>query len=218
APEKEQSRAGHSLSLYNNFLVSRISARRFAVGGGPTDCVMMALTEYISDKQPDLVLIGVNGGQNSGDMVTFISRVVVPLDATLLGIPATPMSEQALGVKVQFKIAETLTPSIIKKLLREKWPADVFMNVNFRDSPAQAVSGVAIVTQGQRKSGYNLHEMQDPRRQDQCYIIGNAIEGQHIGRKDTDCKAIERGEISITPLHCDLTHRGALRSLSKSFG
>ncbi|MEC8163306.1 MAG: hypothetical protein VX079_01915, partial [Pseudomonadota bacterium] len=131
---------------------------------------------------------------------------------------ATPMSEQALGVKVQFKIAETLTPSIIKKLLREKWPADVFMNVNFRDSPAQAVSGVAIVTQGQRKSGYNLHEMQDPRRQDQCYIIGNAIEGQHIGRKDTDSKAIERGEISITPLHCDLTHRGALRSLSKSFG
>ena len=52
--------------------------------------------------------------------------------------------------------------------------------------------------------------MQDPRRQDQCYIIGNAIEGRYVVRKDTDYKAIERGEVSIT-FHCDLTHYGALK-------
>ena len=218
APEEEQSGAGHSLSLYNNFLVSRISARRFAVGGSPTDFVMIALTEYMSDKRPDFVLSGKNCGQNSEGRVTDIGTIVVALEATLLGIPAIPMSEKSSGVKVQFKTAETFAPSVIKKLLREKWPADVFMNVNFPDVPAQAVSSVSIVTQGRRKSGYNLHEMPDPRRQDQCYIIGNAIEGQHIGRKDTDYRAIERDEISITPLHCDLTHHDALRSLSKSFG
>ena len=218
APEEEQSGAGHSLSLYKPVRVSRISTRRFAVGGSPTDCVMMALTEYMSDKRPDLVLSGVNRGQNLGDDVTYSGTVAGALEATLLGIPAIPMSEKASGVKVQFKTAETLAPSVIKKLLREKWPADVFMNVNFPDVPAKAVSGVSIVPEGRRKSEYNPHEMQDPRRQDQCYIIGNAIEGQHVGRKDTDYKAIERGEISITPLHCDLTHYGALRSLSKSFG
>ncbi|MBG05783.1 MAG: 5'/3'-nucleotidase SurE [Rhodospirillaceae bacterium] len=218
APEEEQSGAGHSLSLYKPVRVSRISTRRFAVGGSPTDCVMMALTEYMSDKRPDLVLSGVNRGQNLGDDVTYSGTVAGALEATLLGIPAIAMSQQVSGVKVQFKTAETLAPSVIKKLLREKWPADVFMNVNFPDVPAKAVSGVSIVPQGRRKSGYNLHEMPDPRRQDQFYIIGNAIEGQHVGRKDTDYKAIERGEISITPLHCDLTHYGALRSLSKSFG
>ena len=218
APEEEQGGAGHSFLLYNNFRVSRISARRFADGGSPTDCVMMALTEYMSNKRPDLVLSGVNRGQNSGCKVTHTIAVAVALEATLLGIPAIAMSQQVLGVKIQFKTAETLAPSEIKKLPREKLLADVFMNVNFPDVPTQAVSGVSIVPQGRRKSGYNLHELPDPRRQYQCYIIGNAIEGQHIGRKDTDYKAIERGEISITPLHCDLTRNGALRSLSKSFG
>ncbi len=67
----------------------------------------------------------------------------------------------------------------------------LFLNVNFPDVPAKAVSGVSIVPEGRRKSGYNSHEMQGPHRLDQCYIIGNAIEG---------------GEISITPHHCDLTH------------
>ena len=79
----------------------------------------------------------------------------------------------------------------------------LFLNVNFPDVTAKAVSGVSIVPEGRRKSGYNSHEMQGPHRLDQCYIIGNAIEG---------------GEISITPHHCDLTAYSALRSLSKSSG
>jgi len=218
APEEEQSGAGHSLSLFKPVRVSRISTRRFAVGGSPTDCVMMALTEYMSDKRPDIVFSGVNRGQNLGDDVTYSGTVAGALEATLLGIPAIAMSQQVSGTKAQFKTAETLAPGVIKKLLNTKWPADVFMNVNFPDVPAKAVSGTSIVPQGRRKSGYNLHEIPDPRRRDQFYIIGNAIEGQHVGRKDSDYKAIERNEISITPLHCDLTHYGAVRTLSKSFG
>ena len=207
APEEEQNGAGHSLSLYNNFLVSRISARRFAVDGSPTDCVMIALTEYMSDKRPDLVLSGVNRGQNLGDDVTYSGTVAGALEATLLGIPVIVMSQQVSEEKVQFKTAETLAPSTKKKLLREKWLADAFINVNFPDVPAKAVSGVSIVPEERWKSEYNSHKIPDPRRQDQCYIIGKAIEGRHVVRKDTDYKAIERGEISITPLHCDLTHR-----------
>ncbi len=218
APEEEQSGVWHSLSLYKPFRISRISTRRFAVGGSPTDCVMMAFTEYMSDKRPDLVLSGVYCGQNLGDDLTYSGTVAGLVEGTLFGIPLIAMSQQVSGGKAQSKTVETLAPSTIKILLREKWPADVFMNVNFPDVPAKAVSGVSIVPEGRRKSGYNLQEMQDPRRQDQCYINGNAIEGQHVGRKDTDYKAIESGEISITPLHCDLTHYGALRSLSKSFG
>ena len=218
APEEEQSGAGHSLSLNKPVWVSRISAHRFAVGGSPTDCVMMELTEYMSDKRPYLVLSGVNRGQNLGGDVTYSGTVAGAMEAMLLGIPVIAMSQQVSEKKVQFKTAETLAPSTIKKLLREKWLADVFMNVNFPDIPAKAVSGVSIVPEGRRKSEYNPHEMQDPRRQDQCYIIGNASEGRYVVREDTDYKAIERDEISITPFHCDLTHYGALRSLSKSFG
>ena len=207
APEEEQSGTGHSLSLYKSVRVSRISARRFAVGGSPADCEMLALTEYMLDKRPGLLLSGVNRGQNLGDDVTYSGTVAGSMEDTLIGIPAIAMSQRVSGDKVQFKTAETLAPSTITKLYREKWPADVFINVNFPVVPAKAVSGGSIIPEGRRKSGYNSHEMQDPRRQDQCYITYNAIEGQHVRRKDTDYKAIERGEISITPHNRDLTHK-----------
>ncbi|MEC8775210.1 MAG: 5'/3'-nucleotidase SurE, partial [Pseudomonadota bacterium] len=66
AAGEEQSGAGHSLSLNKPVWVSRISVHRFSVGGSPTDCVMMEITEYMSDKRPYLVLSGVNRGQNLG--------------------------------------------------------------------------------------------------------------------------------------------------------
>ena len=131
APEEEQSGAGHSLSLNKPVWVSRISAHRFSVGGSPTDCVMMEITEYMSDKRPYLVLSGVNRGQNLGGDVTYSGTVAGAMEAMLLGIPVIAMSQQVSEKKVQFKTAETLAPSTIKKLLREKWLADVFMNVNF---------------------------------------------------------------------------------------
>ena len=178
----------------------------------------MEITEYMSDKRPYLLLSGVNRGQNLGGDVTYSGTVAGSMEAMLLGIPVIAMSQRVSGDKVQFKTAETLAPSTITKLYREKWLADVFINVNFLVIPAKAVSGVSIIPEGRRKSEYNPHEMQDPRRQDQCYITYNAIEGRYVVRKDTDYKAIERGEVSITPHNRDRTHYGALRSLSKSFG
>jgi len=217
APEEEQSGAGHSLSLFKPIRVKQVSRRRFAVGGSPTDCVMMALSEYLRDKKPDLILSGVNRGANLGDEITYSGTVAGALEATLLCIPAIALSQQVIGEKEQFHTTETLAPGIIEKLVRHEWPRDVFMNVNFPDVPSDKVAGVTVVEQGRRQSSYNLHEMPDPRREGFFYIIGTARRGPHMRRSDSDYRAIDRGEITITPLHCDLTHRGALRALRKEF-
>ena len=217
APEEEQSGAGHSLSLFKPIRVTKLASRRFSVGGSPTDCVMMALTEYMQDKRPDLVLSGVNRGANLGDEITYSGTVAGAMEATLLGMPAISLSQQVRGAKAQFKTTEAHACDIIKRLLTLEWPRDVFMNVNFPDVAPGAVTGVSMVPQGRRKSGYNLHEMPDPRREGHFYIIGTAIQGPHYGRADSDYRAVDRGEITVTPLHCDLTHYGALRALRKAF-
>ena len=86
----------------------------------------MALTEYMLDKWPGLVLSGVNRGQTLRDDVSHFGTVAGSVEATLLGIPAIARSQQVSGDKVQFKTAETFAPSTIKKFFREKWPADFF--------------------------------------------------------------------------------------------
>src|SRR4051812_19130255 len=65
APETEQSGAAHSLTLSLPVRVRKISARRYAVSGTPTDCVLLALQEIIPSllegkRKVDLVLSGVN--------------------------------------------------------------------------------------------------------------------------------------------------------------
>lgn len=217
APEEEQSGAGHSLSLFKPIRVTRLGPRRFSVGGSPTDCVMMALTEYLQDKRPDLVLSGVNRGANLGDEITYSGTVAGAMEATLLGMPAIALSQQVTGDDARFAATEAHAADVIRRLVTLRWPRDVFMNVNFPDVPADQVAGVTVVPQGRRKSGYHLHEMPDPRRRGHFYIIGTARHGPHIGSGDSDYRAIDRASITVTPLHCDLTHHGALRALRKEF-
>jgi 5'-nucleotidase len=217
APEEEQSGAGHSLSLSNAIRVTKLAPRRYAVDGSPTDCVMLAMGEYLKDKHPDLVLSGINRGGNLGDDVTYSGTVAGAMEATLLGIPAIALSQEIRGEKEQFKTTAAHACSVIERLLKLEWPSDVFMNVNFPDVPPEEVRGVSMVPQGRRKSSYELHQIPNPRRPGHYYIIGTAITGAQCKRGDSDHLTLERGEISITPMHCDLTHYDALQKLSKEF-
>ena len=64
APETDQSGVAHSLTISEPLRLRKISNKKYAVRGTPTDCVIMAVRE-IMDRAPDLVLSGVNSGQRS---------------------------------------------------------------------------------------------------------------------------------------------------------
>ena len=64
APEFEQSGVAHSLSLNDPLRLREISPRHYALKGTPTDCVIMGVRHLLLDHPPDLVLSGVNSGQN----------------------------------------------------------------------------------------------------------------------------------------------------------
>ena len=75
APEHEQSGASRALTLSDPLRIRRVDARRFALSGTPTDCVVVAVQDLIEDARPDLVLSGVNRGQNLAEYVTFSGTV-----------------------------------------------------------------------------------------------------------------------------------------------
>ena len=87
APENDQSGVAHSLSLNDPLRLRKISERRFAVKGTPTDCVIMGICRMLEGAKPNLVLSGVNNGQNVADNVIY-SGTSRPRWKPRLGLPA----------------------------------------------------------------------------------------------------------------------------------
>jgi 5'-nucleotidase len=87
APETDQSGLAHSLTLSEPLRLRKVSDKHFAVRGTPTDCVIMGVRE-VMDGPPDLVLSGVNSGQNVAEDVSYSGTVAGAIEGTLLGDPS----------------------------------------------------------------------------------------------------------------------------------
>ncbi len=216
APEAEQSGAGHSLTLRRPLQVRRISSRRFAVDGTPTDCVLVALSHIMTQRAPDLVLSGINRGANLGEDVTYSGTIAAALEATLLRIPAIALSQLRSGAtSVHWQTSEQHAPGIIRKLAAIGWPEDVLMNVNFPNVLPDAVTGVRLARQGRRVAGIEVVPMTDPVGRSYLWI-GDFSSDEAAAAK-TDLAAVRDGAIAVTPLHVDLTDERALKALASHF-
>jgi 5'-nucleotidase len=217
APEQEQSAASHSLTTRRPLRMSQMSARRYAVDGTPTDCVMLAVKHLLREQRPDLVLSGVNAGGNVGEDLTYSGTVAAAMEATLLDIPAIALSQHFIdGTSISWQTAERYAPEVIRKLTGLPWPEHTLMNVNFPAAPPQAVRSIAVTRQGRRAIADNLTERFDPRGRP-YYWIGPVRE-DGVAEPGTDLAAINEHRVSVTPVYLNLTNVPVLDSLQKVFG
>lgn len=218
APETEQSGAAHKLTLADPLRLRQLDERRFAVKGTPTDCVIMALKVVIGEK-PDLVLSGVNRGQNLADDITYSGTVAGAMEGTLLGIPSIALS-QAYGAETRdepyWATAETHGPGIISRLIDAGIGAGTLFNVNFPNCPPEAVSGVVVTRMGRRVPDWIRIDSRRDGRGFPYYWIGFQ-RSKMDPAEGTDLAAIEADKVSITPLSLDLTDDGARERLAGVF-
>jgi len=216
APEHEQSAAGHSLTIRRPLRVRRLSPRRFAVDGTPTDSVLLGINHIIKGRRPDLVLSGVNRGGNLGDDITYSGTVAAAMEAVILGIPAIAFSQFLTPEHpIRWATGEHWAPEIIRRVTSVGWGRNVLINVNFPDAAAADVTGIEVARQGKRKIGDQLAERLDPRGEPYVWIGAQRTEDR--GTAGTDLEAIYRGAISVTPLCVDLTDHESMRALAPVF-
>ena len=222
APEIEQSGASRALTLSIPLRVRKLDDRRFAVAGTPTDCVELAVQELIEGAKPDLVLSGVNRGQNIAEDVTLSGTVAGALQGMALGIPSIALS-QAMRIfddseRAMYETAEAYGPAIVQRLMEVGWPAgEVVMNVNFPDVAPADVSAVEVTRQGRRDFKHMHAERRTDLRGRDYYWMGfmGKLSNPPAG---TDLRAIYDGKISVTPLHIDLTHGETVNRLRGVLG
>ncbi len=205
APETDQSGLSHSLTLGDPLRLRELGDRRFALRGTPSDCVIMATRRIIGEK-PDLVLSGVNAGQNTADDVTYSCTVAGAIEGTLIGIPSIAFSlvlDFDTDGPPHWETAEAFAPQVIEKLLAFGIPEATLFNVNFPNLPRDAVTGIVSTKQGRMIHSLFIDERTDPRGNKYYWLGYRRQQSERV--PGTDLHAVEGGAISITPMRLDLT-------------
>jgi len=219
APETDQSGLAHSLTLSDPLRLRKIDDRHFALRGTPTDCVIMGLREIL-DGPPDLILSGVNSGQNMADDVTYSGTVAGAMEGTLLGIRSIALS-QAYGFEenerlVPWEVAERHAPALIRKLIRLDLPDGTFLNVNFPNCAADAVTGTVVTSQGRLAHRLSIDKRADGRGFPYYWLRFNARRAEP--QDGSDLKALAEKAISVTPLKLDITDHSVRERIAEALG
>jgi 5'-nucleotidase len=179
----------------------------------------MAMRSILADKRPDLILSGVNRGQNVAEDVSYSGTIAAAIEGTMLGVRSIALS-QAYGPggrnKVKFQTAEAHGPGVIQKLLTLELPKNSLVNVNFPDCEPDEIVGVVATNQGLRNQEFlRIDERQDGRGNPYYWIA--FAKADFTPGHGTDLWAIASRRISVTPLKLDLTDEPTLTQFAQVF-
>ncbi|WP_417264083.1 5'/3'-nucleotidase SurE [Celeribacter sp.] len=223
APAFEQSGVGHCISYASPTMISELGPRRWAAEGSPADCVLAGLHDILPAR-PDLVLSGVNRGNNAGENVMYSGTIGGAMEAALQGVKAIALS-QFLGprnyeAKDPFEAAAQHGARVIRHLLdKAPWGEDdayrLFYNVNFPPIPASDVKDITVARQGRRKTaGFVMEGQVSPTGRRFLWVRGS--EQSVDTGPDTDVTANLEGHISVTPMRADLTAHDMIADLERA--
>jgi len=228
APQHQSSGMGRSLPSSSNGIirtkVMRVCGREWtvhAVGGSPAQAVLHGILE-IMPQRPDLVVSGINYGENVGTGVTISGTIGAALEAASHGLPALAMSletgrehHQSYSTEIDFSAAAWFTAHFARQILEKHFPPDVdLLKV---DVPVGATKQTPWqVTRIARQRYYVpvLHERsswEEPGVVD--YVEAPILDDEYKG-SDVYVLRVQH-EVSVTPLSLDLTSRVDLAELDR---
>ncbi|WP_371169740.1 5'/3'-nucleotidase SurE [Aliiroseovarius sp. 2305UL8-7] len=224
APAFEQSGVGHCISYTHPFMIAEHGPRRFAAEGSPADCVIAALYDVMPER-PDLVISGVNRGNNSAENALYSGTLGAAMEAALQGLPAIALSQYmgkgTMGLDSVFEASRTFGPDIVRRLLTDApWDhsADyrLFYNVNFPPCAAELVKGTKAAPQGWRHDAFfGIEAQQSPSGRKFLWIKGGPQANPSSPGMDLTLNL--QGYVSVTPMRADLTAHDHLDKLGALF-
>jgi len=219
APAFEQSGVGHAISYTHPMMLSQMGERRYAAEGSPADCVMAGL-HYVMDERPDLILSGVNRGNNSAENALYSGTLGGAMEGALQRIPAVALSQYLGPANIHaddpFQAARVHGAEVIRRILAhapdEEADYRLFYNVNFPPVDAEGVKGFRASTQGfRRRTRFTVEPHHSPSGRKFLWVKGGE---QHTPTLPGSDAALNlEGYVSVTPMRADLTAHDVVEKL-----
>lgn len=210
APERNHSGASNSLTLRRPLCMHQSSDGYYVVEGTPTDCVHLAITGLM-DKEPDMVIAGINSGPNLGDDVIYSGTVAAATEGRFLGLPAMAVSMASMEPQF-YDTAARVVSDLLTRLEHHSLPADTILNINVPDIPYESLKGVQATRLGKRHKSEPVIRDRSPQGDD-IFWVGPAGKEQDAG-PGTDFHAVRNDYVSVTPLQIDLTRYDAIDAVA----
>jgi 5'-nucleotidase len=206
APDRNWSISGHSRIFDRPLRVNEVQLRdgttAYSSDGTPSDCVALAALGLL-EQPPELVISGINNGNNLGDDITYSGTVAAAMEGIVSGIPSIAVSMNTRPLW-PVDMGADFIKRLVTQITEHGLAKDILLNVNIPSLPEDQIKGVRITRLGKRIYKDELHVGVDPRG-NKYYWIGGVDPPVDQLEEGTDVWAIAEGYVSITPIHLDLT-------------
>lgn len=182
----------------------------YKCSGTPVDCVKLALNSFVP-RMPDMVIGGINHGDNSSVNVHYSGTMGVVIEGCLKGIPSVGFSLCNHDPNADFSATLPYVRLIVANVLAEGLPVGVCLNVNFPDVPD--LKGVKVCRQTDGVWASEFAERKHPHG-DVYYWMTGVYVNNEPDAPDTDHWALDHGYVAITPTQIDMTAYGQLKRIN----
>ena len=215
APDKPQSGMGHAITIHNTLRLQEFSVdeniKEYACSGTPVDCVKIAIDKLLP-RRPDLIVSGINHGSNSSINIIYSGTMSAAVEGCIEGIPSIGFSLSDLALNADFNACKEHIKNICAKVLANKLPDGICLNVNFPKLPKEEIKGLKICRQAKAMWEEKFDKRKTPQGKDYYWLTGEFV-NQDKG-EDTDEWALQNGYISVVPVQFDMTAHHAIQQLN----
>ncbi|MBQ0021694.1 MAG: 5'/3'-nucleotidase SurE [Prevotellaceae bacterium] len=177
--------------------------------GTPDDCTKMAF-EVLLPRTPDLVLGGINHGDNSAVNAHYSGTMSIALEGCIKNVPSIAFSSGRMEADADFSYMTPWVEKIIENTLDNGLPKGVCLNVNIPKD--EELKGIRICKMGTGDWREEWTEREHPHG-GKYYWIAGYYQPENPDDKDTDTWAFRNGYVAVTPIQLDLTAYSAMQQL-----
>jgi 5'-nucleotidase len=196
APENGRSGSSHGVTSEHPIRAkegARGGMRWIAVDALPATCVRLAI-ERLLPARPDVVVSGINRGENLGTVTFYSATVGAAREAAFLGIPSIAVN-LAASEEMDYGAAATVTAAVIRELGQNGIARGTFLNINVPALPQERLRGVRITRQDTRAP---IDFFEKEALPDGSAIYKPHWEHLEPGAEGTDIWAVRNGYVSVS--------------------
>ena len=206
APMDNRSGTGRSLTLKSDIHLADLAQGRYACSGTPADCVLLGLNVVMKDNPPDVILSGINHGQNIADDIGYSGTIGAAYEGAINNIPSLAFSQQNGDGPDDFAPAKEMGEAVLRYALANLPNPRSVMNFNFPRLSVGRIKGIKPAFCDRHKAGDIVYDGDTPHH----YRIGPLKTLPDI-TKGHDRDVLDDGYVSLTILTMNQTDQAEMR-------
>jgi len=217
APAEHQSGKSSAISLDRPVRAHLVEKREgftaVEVSGTPADCVKLAISQLMTDRQPDLVLAGINHGYNMGISSLYSGTMACVYEGIMHRVPSVAFSYGVFTRDADTSVCEPLVEQVLQRVLEKGLPQGICLNVNIPPYTEGPVKGLKVTTSDLGRWVNEWEKRSHPMGGDYYWMTGDY---EMLDENDdrTDMYWLRRHYATVTPCHIDQTDYASMQAVS----